>query len=65
MYDCVAVTDPTTIKEFKIASLSFVIKRFPILNYHIRSIQNHDQEWRQLALTDMQPSTIDLNNILE
>lgn len=62
--DCVSVTDPIIIKEFKIKSLSFVITRFPILNEYISSIQDLDREWRQPALMDI-PLTNDSNNVLE
>lgn len=65
VYECITVTNPAFVKEFKSKSLAHILKRFPILNEYIKNVQELDQEWRELALMELEPLNTNSYDIME
>lgn len=63
VFECITVTNPDLVKQFKTKSLANILKRFPVLNYFIDNAQELDKEWRELALIELEPSNP--NDIME
>lgn len=56
VFECITVTNPALVKEFKSKSLAHILKRFPVLHNCINNAQELDKEWRELALMEFEPS---------
>jgi hypothetical protein len=63
LFECITITNPALVKQFKTKSLANVLKRFPVLNNFIDNAQELDKEWRELALMELEPSNS--NDIME
>jgi len=44
VFEC--ITNPALVKLFNTKSLSYILKRFPVLNNFIDKAQDLDEEWR-------------------
>jgi len=56
VFECITVTNPALVREFKSKSLAHILKRFHILNNCINNAQELDKEWRELALMELESS---------